>query len=98
MGARWLLSDRESGMQNAGCGRPVQHVLAAGWGQRGGAMENPLTGGSLDDVPTCPNGYDPIDNEALRDPWADLSELRDRCPVSKVQTGGVDVVVVTRFD
>jgi len=61
-------------------------------------MENPPIRGSLDDVPTCPNGYDPIDNEALRDPWADPSELRDLCPVSKVQTGGVDVVVVTRFD
>ena len=53
---------------------------------------------ALDEVPRCPNGYDPIDNEALRDPWAALSELRDRCPVSKVHTGGVDVVVVARFD
>jgi cytochrome P450 len=61
------------------------------------AVDDP-TGSTAAEVPPCPNGYDPIGPEALRDPWADLAELRDTCPVSLVRTGGADVVVVTRFD
>jgi cytochrome P450 len=61
-------------------------------------VDDPKPADALVDVPMCPNVYDPIKNTALLDPWADLADLRDHCPVSTVHTGGVEVVVVTRFE
>jgi cytochrome P450 len=53
---------------------------------------------STDGMPSTPNGYHPCDSAAAHDPFAQLAELRDGCPVSRAEREGLPrVTLVTRY-